>query len=138
VSDAAVLARYQSNELGAEAAITTKAIGAGRATYVGTVPNPALARSIARWAAPATAHRAWRAPRAVTVASGRGDRDCLVFASNWSNQPAQVTAPVSALDVLSGRRHGPGEAVHLAPRGVRVLRIDDLIEQPSANERRNI
>ena len=47
-----MLATYDHPHLGAWAAITTRAYGAGRITVVGTVPGLDLAAALARWLVP--------------------------------------------------------------------------------------
>ncbi len=49
---AEVLARYVHPHLGRWAAVTTREVGAGRITVVGTVPDQALAESLVRWLVP--------------------------------------------------------------------------------------
>ena len=61
VADGAdVLATYEHPHLGAWAAVTTRAYGAGRVTVVGTVPDLELARSLAALAGPVAARRVGR------------------------------------------------------------------------------
>ncbi|MWB99728.1 beta-galactosidase, partial [Agromyces seonyuensis] len=50
VDDADVLARYVHPRFGDFPAATTRAAGAGRVSVVGTVPDAAFARALARWA----------------------------------------------------------------------------------------
>ena len=47
--DAEVLAGYVHPHLGSWAAVTTREVGSGRITVVGTVPDQALAESLVRW-----------------------------------------------------------------------------------------
>jgi beta-galactosidase len=49
LSDAQAVAHYVHPHFGRWPAITTKECGAGRITYVGTVPNPAMARALFAW-----------------------------------------------------------------------------------------
>jgi beta-galactosidase len=121
VDGADVLARFAQTELGADAAITTAGHGAGRVSYVATVPNPALSRSIARWLVPETAHGAWSAEAAVTVATGRSGTRDLAFVSNWSAADASVTAPTAVRDLVTGASHAAGASILLEGRSAVVL-----------------
>ncbi|MFT4229100.1 MAG: beta-galactosidase [Microbacterium sp.] len=123
VDDAHVLARFAATEFGTRAAVTTRAHGAGRVTYVATVPNPALARSIGRWLVPEPEHRRWNAPPEVTVATGRSGEAARAFVSNWSGSPHPVTAPCALRDLVSGETHGPGDTIVLDPRDTRLFEV---------------
>jgi len=121
-SDAAdVMAHYAPNELGAEAAITSRIVGSGRVTYVGTVPNGPLSRSLGRWLVPDTAHQRWEAPLEVTVASGTADGRKIAFVSNWSAEEHGVVPPVDVTDLISGESFTAGQRLVLGPRDVRIL-----------------
>ena len=122
VEGAEVLAEYAANELGAVAAITTKVSGAGRVTYVGTVPNAELARSLARRWVPKSAHVAWCAPASVSVATGSSQLERLTFVSNWSSGQRVVTVPSSLVDLESGEEFGAGALLTLGAREARVFR----------------
>ena len=92
-------------------------------TYVGTVPNPVLAASIAGFAAGSERVRWSDLPDSATVLSAvnpAGRR--LWFLHNWSGDPVDMTAPIAATDVLRKTPVAPGESIHLAARDVRVLR----------------
>ena len=121
---AKVLLRYDHPHFGRWAAATTHAAGNGRVTYVGTLPDPALARSLARHLAPAsrTSDR-WRQdlPPSVTVHGATARAGRLRFVHNWSWQTAHVPLPVAATDLLSGSALDAGEHLTLAPWDVRVL-----------------
>jgi beta-galactosidase len=125
VENADVLARYETNELGADAAATSHAFGAGRVTYVGTVPNPALGRSIGRWLVPDTQKSAWMAGDTVTVSTGTTETTRIAFISNWSATPTTVTAPTAATDLVSGATYAAGDVVPLGRRDVVVLEVTD-------------
>ena len=67
------LVSYEHPHLGRWAAVTTNAHGEGRVTYVGTLPDRALAVALARWLRPAP--DAWEdRPETVTVTSARNRR----------------------------------------------------------------
>jgi beta-galactosidase len=119
---ATVLARYDHPHFGQFAAITTKAHGKGRITYVGTVPNAALGESLFRWLLPDTGP--WKSLPASVTATGATAQDGrrVRFLHNWSWQETAVTVPVPVRDVLDGASYEPGTPVPLGPWDVRVLR----------------
>jgi beta-galactosidase len=122
--DATALAWYEHPHLGRWPAITTHEHGTGRVTYVGTLPDPALARSLASWIAARSLHaNPWSArPETVTVTGARArDGRRLRFLSNWSWQPAAVPLPVPVHDLLSGAALDAGAELTLGPWDVRVL-----------------
>jgi beta-galactosidase len=125
VDDAEVLLRFEETELGAGAAVTTRSVGTGRVTYVGTVPNPALARSLARWLVPERATTAWSAGDTVTVATGTAGGKRIAFVSNWSPEATTVTAPHAARDLVSGEVHAAGASIPLERRAAVVLEATD-------------
>ncbi|WP_426592355.1 beta-galactosidase [Cellulomonas sp. McL0617] len=95
-----VLATYDDPHLGAWAAITTRAHGAGRVTVVGTVPGLDLARALAAWLVPAPLAGWADLPASVTVhSSTRPDGARVHVVHNWSWEAVTVTAPMD-LDVL--------------------------------------
>ena len=120
---------YDHPHLGRWPALTTRDHGRGRVSYLGTLPNPELARSLGRWLAPeGCLARRWSArPAPVTVTGARnalGER--LRFVSNWSWEPARVAAPADLRDLLSGQTIRAHEPVALGAWDVRVL-----VEAPS-------
>ncbi|PSL37276.1 beta-galactosidase [Labedella gwakjiensis] len=123
VDDADVVLRYAGvTEIGADAVLTTRAAGAGRVSYVATVPNPELSRSIARWLVPATAAREWSAADTVTVTTGsRPGRTDLAFVSNWSAHEAAVTPPSAVRDLETGEVLESGNTLTLGPRSAHVF-----------------
>jgi beta-galactosidase len=129
-----VLAGYDHQHLGRWAAATTREHGAGRITYVGTVPDPAFARTLLRWAVPA-GDDAWRSlGETVTSTSGRsrsGRR--LRFVHNWSWTPVTVPVPAAVRDVLTDARLAADDELELGPWDVRVL-VEDA-GPPDAGQR---
>ncbi len=114
-----VLARYEHPHFGEFPAVTTQRHGAGRVTYVGTVPDRALARSLSAWlAAESLPPDPWRRGDAVRATAARGDGRTLRFVHNWSWEPAAFTPPAPVRDVLSGDRV---ESLALGPWDVRIL-----------------
>jgi beta-galactosidase len=122
---AEVLARYEHPHLGRWAAVTTRAVGAGRITVVGTVPDQGLAAALARWLVPHGVD-GWSTASSVTVSTSTdracGDRVHVVH--NWSWDKAAACPSVAVTDLLSGVRYGPDEPVTLGAWDVRLLRSD--------------
>jgi beta-galactosidase len=104
VDDALVLASYQHPGGDRRAIVTTKRFGSGRVTYVGTLPDPALAAALFGES------RAW-APSVTALSAVNAAGERLWFVHNWSGVAVTVKPPV---DVLDG-------AVELGPWDVRVL-----------------
>jgi beta-galactosidase len=118
---AEVLAGYEHPHLGRWAAITTRRHGAGRVTYVGTLPDRALAVALARWLRPAEDPWAAR-PETVTVTSATNRAGGRIhFVANWSWETTTVPLPVAAVDLIEGAGCRPGEALDLGAWDVRVL-----------------
>lgn len=122
---AEVLATFASNELGARAALTTARFGAGRVSYLPTVPNPALARSVARWLVPDRAVEVWGAGASVTVVTGVAGRRRIAFVSNWSSAASEVVVPARMRDLVTGVEHPAGAPLLLEPRSAVVLGATD-------------
>jgi beta-galactosidase len=124
VDGADVLAEYQHPHFGRWPAITTHRHGAGRVTYVGTVPDPALAAAVFEWALPVP-DRVWRPQQDSQTVTGASARDGsqLRFVHNWSFGPSAYRVPVAVEDVSSGERLPGGTVLVLAAWDVRILRI---------------
>jgi beta-galactosidase len=122
VKEAEVLATYDHSHFSRWAAATTRAHGAGRITYVGTIPNRDLARALMSWLTP-DAEDGWRTTQpsvTVTTATSHGNQK-LRFLHNWSWQPVTVRLPTSVRDVLAANRYAVDESLQLGPWDVRVL-----------------
>jgi beta-galactosidase len=118
---AQVLATYDHVHFGRWPAVTSNAHGKGRITYVGTVPNEALARDILQWAARDQGE--WRpltASQTVTGATSRDGRR-LRFVHNWSWTPSSFKLPTAALDIISGEEFSYGDVLELSAWDVRVM-----------------
>jgi beta-galactosidase len=117
VDGADVLASYDHPHFGRWPAITTRAHGEGRITYVGTVPNGPLAAALFRWIKPTT----WTdLPASVTVTSATaaaGRR--LRFVHNWSWDSVSVDLPSPLHDVLADT--AVDDKLDLGPWDVRIL-----------------
>jgi len=122
VDGATVLARYQHPHFGQWPAVTTRQVGTGRITYVGTVPNLDLAKALMAWLRPASS-RGWRdLPETVTATGATAtDGRRVRFLHNWSWNRASVRVPVGLSDVLGSDTYAAGDTIELGPWDVRVL-----------------
>ncbi|MFJ4166919.1 beta-galactosidase [Microbacterium sp. NPDC089698] len=121
VDDADVLARFSKNEMGAVAAVTSKSFVNGRVTYVATVPNAPLARSIGRWLVPDRASQRWAAHSKVSIATGSTPGAQITFATNWSGKVADIVAPHAVRDIETGEQYSAGTRILLRPRSAILL-----------------
>ncbi|MDX3233334.1 beta-galactosidase [Streptomyces sp. ME19-01-6] len=116
---AEALATYDHPHFGRWPAATTHRHGAGRITYVGTVPDPDFAAALFRWAAPVDVWRAAHPSVTSTTATSRDGR-LVRFVHNWSWDRVSVSLPAPARDVLTGEEHAAGDEVVLDAWDVRV------------------
>jgi beta-galactosidase len=124
---AETVAEYDHPRFGDFPAITTNAHGRGRITVVGTVPSPALAAEVVRWASPRVRADDLSADRRlpVTVSSGAlpgGRRAWFVF--NWSGEETPLPLDRPVIDAVAGARHPGGTELSLAAWSVLTL-IDE-------------
>jgi beta-galactosidase len=114
------LATYEHPHFGRWPAVTTHPHGAGRITYVGTVPDPAFARALLTWAAPADP---WRPslPTVTSTSAGARDGSRVRFLHNWSWETVSVPVPAAVRDVVSGVVYEEG--IELGPWDVKVVRL---------------
>lgn len=126
IDDATVLAHYEHPEFGTFPAITTRRDGAGRVTYVGTVPNARLAIDFAEWLVPEPQSNGWIAEPAgrTTVQSGMTDKGRVRFIFNWSGDRVALTIAHACTDLETEEHLMVGSQVHLEPRATRVLLED--------------
>ena len=82
---------YDHPHLGRWAAVTTRPVGAGRITVVGTVPDQELAAALVRWLVPSPVG-GWTTDASVTVASSSTVAGRLHVVHNWGWAPAAATA----------------------------------------------
>jgi beta-galactosidase len=124
-SDVEVLARYQHPHLGRWAAVTTKAVGAGRITVVGTVPDQDLAADLARWLTP-HAVDGWTTDDSVTVSTSTDTSAAtrLHVVHNWSWDEATASPSAAMTDVLGGECYPSGEKITFRAWDVRLFRSD--------------
>ena len=121
VDDAEILARYEHPQLGRFPAMTTRAHGRGRVTYVGTVPDRTLGADLVRHLVPAPVAAGWLRDDSVTVLSGVAHGTRIHFVHNWSGGTAQVTTPHSVDDLVTGVRLPAARRLTLEPWGCLVL-----------------
>ena len=117
---AEALATYTHPHLGRWAAVTTRPVGAGRITVIGTVPDQELAAALVRWLAPSPVS-GWTTDPSVTVSTSSAGNDRLHVVHNWGWAPATATPDTAVADLLTGEGYGPEAGVPLGPWDVRVL-----------------
>jgi beta-galactosidase len=146
VVDADVLVRYDHPHFGRWPAVTTRAHGSGRVTIVGTIPDPALARTVLAWVVehsgqaavggttavggqaapegPAGDQPPWRpqAPSQTVTGATNPAGERVRFVHSWSWEPSTFVLPGAVVDVLSGEELAAGAELTLGPWDVRVLR----------------
>lgn len=124
---AGVLASYHHPHFGRWAALTSHRSGAGRLTWVGTLPDQATLRALARWAVPEPANAVWQAlPPSVTVTGAtRPGAAHVWFVTNWCGDPVSVRAPRPVRDLLAGAPIPAGDPLPLGPWDLRVLADPD-------------
>lgn len=121
-----VLARYGHPHFQQFPAIVSRAVGKGRITTVGGVPDRELARSIGQWLLPDVVDP-WRAlcQGSVRVTSATSDTSRLRFVHNWGWDESTITLPERVEDILSGERLDAQVPLTLKSWDVRVLRVAD-------------
>ncbi|WP_040168039.1 beta-galactosidase [Microbacterium gorillae] len=135
VDDAETLVAFARNELGAHSAVTTCAHGAGRITYVATVPNAPLARSLARWLVPDPIAGRWSVSDAVSVMSGSRGSERIFFVHNWSGEAATLTLPHDVRHLESGDAVAAGFTFPLGPRSVILFAsVDPEVATPRPHQ----
>ncbi|MDQ0894918.1 beta-galactosidase [Agromyces ramosus] len=122
--DADVLARYEHPRFGDFPAVTSHAVGDGRVTVLGCVPNRALAGGIVRWAAgEGPGHElAGETASPVSVASGSlPGRRRVWFVFNWGWEPQVITIAADIADTVTGERLQTGTDVSLPAWSARTF-----------------
>jgi beta-galactosidase len=120
VDGAEALATYTHPHLGRWAAVTTRPVGAGRITVIGTVPDQELAVALVRWLAPSPVS-GWATDAPVTVSSSSTRTGRLHVVHNWGWAPATATPDTEVVDLLTEEAYGPGTGLTLGPWDVRVV-----------------
>ena len=121
VDDAEVLAQYEHPQLGRFPAVTTRAHGRGRVTYVGTVPDRIFGADLVRHLVPAPVATAWHRDDPVTVLSGVANATRIHFLHNWSGLTAHAVTPHGVDDLVAGVPLPGGHRLTLEPWGCVVL-----------------
>lgn len=128
VDDADVLATYDHPHHGRYATVTSRMTGAGRITYIGTLPDRALAASIFDWVARASGiedpwHLAMTSTAHATHARN-GEGSHIVFVHNWSWEMGTLIIPEDCHDAMTGVGFPAGDTLTLGPWDARILAID--------------
>jgi len=122
---ATALAYYDHPHFGRFPAITTHSFGRGRVTYVGTLPNPALGKTLASWVLRQSGivPLGEGLPESVRCTTARAtDGKQLWFWSNWSFSPQTVpNLPIGGTELFTQARLRTGQALEMEPWGVRIV-----------------
>ncbi|WP_062287520.1 beta-galactosidase [Demequina phytophila] len=119
---ASVLASYDDPHLGAYAAITSSAAGAGRVTVVGTVPDQETVAALVGSAVPEPVAGWTGLPESVRVTSTTlADGGRAFFVHHWGWGSVSVAPPSPVVDAVSGERICENSVIELGPWDVRVL-----------------
>lgn len=131
VDDAEVLAHYDHPQLGRFPAVTTRAHGRGRVTYVGTVPDRDFGADLVRHLVPTPVAADWRRDDSVTVLSGVAHGTRIHFLHNWSGCTSHATTPHDVDDLVAGVPLPTGHRLTLDPWGCLVLA--DTTDHPATH-----
>jgi beta-galactosidase len=118
-----VLATYVHPHLSGVPTITTRAHGAGRVTWLGTLPEPGLGAALLDWVRRVSLPEPlWTdLPVQVRVCGGRrADGSRVWFLGNFGDTPCTVLLPIP-VEELNGVPHSAGERLPLAPWGSRII-----------------
>jgi beta-galactosidase len=124
LEDATALAHYEHPHFGRFPAAVTRAVGRGRVSYVGTLPNGAFGRAFASWVCDSSGVRRAGAglPEPVRVSTARArSGQALYFVTNWSSGPHTVPSPVDGRELVHGTRLCRGADLVLQPWAVTVI-----------------
>ncbi len=106
VVDAEVLRTYEAGPLAGRPAVTRRAVGAGSAWYLGTLPDDAtLGSLLGDLAAEAGAEPVARVPAGVEVVRRATGPRSWLFVLNHTDEPCEVT--VTGHDLVADRAVGP-------------------------------
>lgn len=123
---AEVLATYDHPMYKNYAAVTTNRYNKGRVTYIGTLPDQTLGRSIAAWLRTIHPDPIAKRASADSIRYSRGtapDGSELIFVFNWSWNPADIAFPFATENYLTTTVNSPGTSVVLGPWDAQVLRV---------------
>lgn len=120
---AEVLGTFVDPPLAGRPAVTRHAFGAGRATYLATLPDPAsIARLVRSAWTDAGVKPVIEAPGGVEAVRRTGPGGSFLFLLNHGDSVAEVTA--SGVELISGHAVGAG-GLQLEPRGVAVIELNE-------------
>ncbi len=122
--DARPLVAYDDPHLQAWPVITTRAVGAGRVTTVGTIPDQGFARALLAWLVPAPCAAPWTGlPEDVRVTSAQtSDGRRVWFIHHWGWGTATLTVPIDLHDATHTEQYlHAGVELVLDPWDVRIL-----------------
>ncbi|HUS14615.1 MAG TPA: beta-galactosidase trimerization domain-containing protein, partial [Chloroflexia bacterium] len=119
------LAMYDHPHFGRFPAVVSQALGCGRVTYCGTLPNAALGTALARWVLDQAGVRPpltdLPAPVRVTAATAADGRR-LLFVSNWSAVPQRIAhLALAGTELFTGAARVAGDALPLEPWDTRII-----------------
>lgn len=118
--------RFAEDHFAQFCAVTSRACGAGRVTWVSTVPNDVLARDIAVWSlSKAGVRLTWpELPEAVRATSARNAGGNLVwFLANWSAEAQFIASVVTGRG--GNKPIGVGDVIRLAPFDLMLIEVSD-------------
>ncbi|MCU1494724.1 MAG: bga11 [Acidimicrobiaceae bacterium] len=121
---ATALASYDDPHFRQFAAATVQSFGAGRVTYIGTLPSASFGRWLAEGVLRSVVgtHLWSDLPFSVRANSARARSGArLWFLGNWSWSPAEVVVPATVEDLGARRTVGAGEVVRLGAWDLRLL-----------------
>ena len=137
VDSAEVLAGYDHPHLGEYPAITTNAHGAGRVTYVGTIPDRELSAALARWIATTSLpFDPWRDATSGTVTHTAAvtSAGTVHVVHNWSWDPSEFSPPEDCTVLVTGEGLQSNQPITLGQWDVRVLLVAS--QPPTTGEER--
>lgn len=127
-TSATVRTNYADERFRRWPAITENRHGAGSVVYVGTLPDPQTLAGIVEHPAPASARVFPALPHSVTAHSAiNAAGETVWFVHNWSGEPCVVTLAAPLTDLTTTR--DTTTELHLAARGVRVLRESPMLSE---------
>lgn len=119
------LAYFDHPHFGRFPAVTSQRYGAGRVTYIGTLPDAEFGRAIASWTLRQSGVRPQGEglPEPVRVTRARaGTGQRLWFVSNWSFNRYRITDLAAAgVDLFTGHPVSGGEPIGIAPWDVKII-----------------
>jgi beta-galactosidase len=125
--EAQVIAFYNHPMYKDYAAITTNLFEKGRVTYIGTLPDQQLGRSIAAWLRTIHSDPVAKSANADSVRLSRGvasDGSELIFVFNWSWENVEIKFPYVVHNYLSETSVEANTSISLGPWDAQVLKVN--------------